>query len=68
MSDLHMLPLVGHDMEHKPEVRATVFRGRFSDLWYWSYWSTDQTNSYRHGPFGSWREAYDSAHRMVTLL
>lgn len=64
MSDLHTLPLREHDLPHRPEVRAVVFRAGQS--WYWNY--TGPKGPLRHGPFGSWREAYDSAHRMVELL
>lgn len=62
MSDLHTLPLVGHDIPSKPAIRATVSRRGVN--WYWSY----QNFVTAHGPFGSWREAYDSAYKMVTLL
>jgi len=66
MSDLHPLPLVGHDMPVTPEVRGRVWRAGQS--WYWGYANQDTFFVTAHGPFGSWREAYDSAHRMVSLL
>jgi hypothetical protein len=70
MSDIHHLPLVGHDLEHKPEVRAMVYSYQSlvtgATRWYWKYDKTD--HSLIHGPFESWREAYESAYRMVTLL
>lgn len=75
MSDLHTLPLRGHDMPSKPQVRARVYgylsiTGRTS--WYWSYQAPNRggklASSVIHGPFGSWGEAYNSAHRMVSLL
>lgn len=72
MSDLHNLPLLGHDVPYRPAVRARVFQGKYSTLWYWSYahrfGTPFQENPIRHGPFASWREAYDSARRMVELL
>lgn len=78
MSDLHQMPLRGHDMPFRPAVRAKVFRR--ATRWYWAY--QDGPNLHlippkgmssvgpllRHGPFASWREAYDSARRMVELL
>lgn len=71
MSDLHTLPLVGHDMDRRPEVRATVF-STSPHHWWWAYQHAiahrRPANVIRHGPFASQEEAYDSAHRMVTLL
>lgn len=72
MSDLHHLPLAGHDLPPlAPFVRARVY-GRTSQLtgktsWYWGY-ITRHGNAISHGPFYNWREAYDSARRMVELL
>ncbi len=58
MSDLHNLPLVGHDLPgRRPAVRALVFKERRG--WVWTY----EGVALLHGPFASWREAYDSAHR-----
>ena len=68
MSDLHTMPLRGHDLTFRPMVRSRVYRqGRY---WYWSYYSTDWGGKgpLNHGPFASWREAYDSARKMVELL
>lgn len=68
MSDIHTLPLMGHDMAFKPLVRGKVYRaGRY---WYWSYYAEDWGGKgpLNHGPFSTWREAYDSAWRMVEAL
>lgn len=62
MSDLHRLPLVEHDMPHRPVVRASVHRVPAG--WFWMFEGT----ALLHGPFGTWREAYDSARRMVEEL
>lgn len=63
MSDLHALPLVGHDLVFAPAIRASVWRTS-QHHWYWNY----SDSVLNHGPFASHREAYDSAHRMVSLL
>lgn len=70
MSDIHVMPLVGHDLESGPCVRAKV--SKRGSGWFWSY-ETDygdgpQVSVLRHGPFGSQPEAYASAYRMVDLL
>lgn len=71
MSDLHHLPLTGHDLIYRPAVRAKVWRGSSgftgNPHWFWSY-VDEHVNVLYHGPFASWREAYDSARRMVELL
>lgn len=71
MSDIHPLPLVGHDLEHRPEIRAAVY-STSPRHWFWSYLYDygDQAgrSTLRHGPFTSQPEAYDSARRMVELL
>lgn len=64
MSDLHVMPLMGHDLDHAPVVRASVFKAGRG--WYWNYTGPD--GPLRHGPFESWREAFASARRMVELL
>lgn len=71
MSDLHPLPLVGHDAPFvKPVVRAKVMRKGRS--WYWSYDVADGnesiTSALTHGPFRDWEEAFASAYRMVEAL
>lgn len=70
MSDLHAMPLVGHDLAFDPQVRAQVFRTT-PRHWWWSYLSdpdAPSSTALRHGPFESWREAFASARRMVELL
>lgn len=66
MSDLHSLPLREHDLPSKPQVRAQVYASTPSH-WWWHY-QGQMLPILRHGPFGSWREAYNSARRMVELL
>lgn len=61
MSDLHRLPLRGHDM---PSVRAKVFTTS-PRHWYWRY---QGNHEYRHGPFGSQAEAFGSAWHAVEVL
>ena len=73
MSDIHPLPLVGHDLEEGPQVRAQVYGYKSlitgETSWYWKYDQGGKTDTaYIHGPFEGWREAYDSAYRMVELL
>lgn len=70
MSDLHPLPLMGHDLETRPVVRAHVFRTT-PEHWWWAYQrgaevATDSV--LRHGPFESQPEAFASAWRMVEAL
>lgn len=70
MSDLHTLPLVGHDIDWKPLVRTQVYRTT-PEHWWWSYLPKHEprdNDALRHGPFCSWSEAYASAHRMAELL
>ena len=71
VSDLHALPLTGHDLPHRPEVRAKVFATSPAH-WYWSflldYGEGAKLSTLRHGPFDSQPEAFNSAHRMVELL
>ncbi len=72
MSDLHQMPLRGHDLPSRPAVRAGVFKSGYVS-WWWAYLPASRPDlsaelSLRHGPFASWREAYDSARRMVGLL
>jgi hypothetical protein len=74
VSDLHTLPLRPHDLTRRPEVRAKVFRSKpvFTGKSYW-WWRYDEPHlpkkqHLRHGPFTTWREAYDSAYRMVESL
>lgn len=62
MSDLHRLPLRGHDIQLPPRVRARVFRA--GHQWYWRY----TTSVLYHGPFASWDEAYASARNMTEML
>lgn len=66
MSDIHPLPLVGHDAPYGPQVRARVFKA--GKGWSWTYVRNEIESPLRHGPFESWDEAYASAHRMVELL
>lgn len=71
VSDLHALPLMGHDLPPLPKVRAAVF-STSPGHWYWSY-ETDHgdgpvRSTVYHGPFASQLEAYDSARRTVELL
>jgi hypothetical protein len=65
MSDLHRMPLTGHDMPHPPVVRATVYK-RYGAGWGWAFIGPRVHDS--HGPFETWREAYDSARRMCEQL
>lgn len=71
MSDIHPLPLVGHDLDNGPMIRAKVF-ATSPRHWWWSYLYDygDQggQSTLRHGPFNSQGEAFASAHRMVELL
>jgi len=68
MSDLHHLPLTGHDMPHPPVVRARVHK-RYRAEWVWAFLASNGVSGAAvHGPFGSWREAYDSARRMCEQL
>lgn len=70
MSDLHPLPLVGHDIDWAPLVRAQVFRTT-PHHWFWSYLPGREpkgNDALMHGPFYSQPEAYASARRMVELL
>jgi len=67
MSDLHHLPLTGHDMPHKPVVRARVYK-RWGG-WGWAFLAANGiSGAASHGPFDSWREAYDSARRVCEQL
>lgn len=61
MSDLHSLPLRGHDIEFRPYVRAKVYR-LLPDMWMWAYTSGEP---YPHGPFRTWEQAMRSALRML---
>lgn len=67
MSDMHALPLLGHDLPGQKVVRAEVFKQ--SKGWYWAF-SDKEVGRHViwHGPFMGWDEAYASAHRMVELL
>lgn len=70
MSDLHTLPLVGHDIDWDPIVRAQVFRTT-PQHWWWSYLPENEpkdADALRHGPFCTQREAFASALHMVELL
>lgn len=70
MSDIHPLPLMGHDLEIEPVVRAQVFRTS-PHHWWWAYLpgaEVSTTTQLRHGPFYSQPEAFASAWRMVDLL
>jgi len=70
MSDLHTLPLVGHDMLDfgRPSIRARVFSAT-AHHWYWEYLDAVHGGAVlRHGPFTSQPEAYASARRMVEAL
>lgn len=62
MSDIHPLPLVGHDLDREPLIRATVFKQ--GPDWYWSY----EIGVLVHGPFSTWTEAYTSARHTVEEL
>lgn len=70
MSDVHPLPLVGHDMPQFPVIRARVFKK--GQGWYWSYESDygdgPQLSILSHGPFADQPEAYASAWRTVEAL
>lgn len=73
MSDIHPLPLVGHDLEESPLVRAQVYGYKSlitgDTCWYWRYARDAVTDTqFIHGPFAHWREAFDSAYHMVELL
>lgn len=70
MSDLHHLPLTGHDAPYRPAVRAQVRQAGRRGHWMWAYKNGlfPDGPALWHGPFASWREAYDSARRMVELL
>ena len=63
MSDLHPLPLVGHDLDG-PTIRAKVFSTSPAH-WYWSYeydyGEGPLVSVLRHGPFASQAEAFTSA-------
>lgn len=68
MSDLHVLPLVGHDWD--VTIRAQVYRTTPLH-WWWSYMPDGEpkdADALRHGPFATQAEAFASAHRMVELL
>lgn len=68
MSDIHPLPLIGHDLETELEIRAKVFTTS-PGHWYWSYEGATVTKpELLHGPFASQPEAFSSAYRMVELL
>ena len=67
MSDLHRMPLVGHDMPHRPVVRARVYK-IWGGGWGWSFFRPSGPGVPWHGPFPTWREAYDSARRMCEQL
>lgn len=65
MSDLHAMPLRGHDIEFRPYIRARVYRLALGG-WVWEY--TNAVFCGRtlvHGPYPSWAEAYASALRML---
>lgn len=68
MSDLHQMPLRGHDMPSRPVVRAKVRQSGRRGHWVWTFIHSTEGPALWHGPFASWREAYDSARRMVELL
>lgn len=65
MSDLHPMPLRGHDLPPRVAVvRGKVFkRGKY---WYWGY--AGSTNPFWHGPFTTWGEAFNSAWHTVEAL
>lgn len=70
MSDLHSLPLTGHDIPYRPVIRAKVYGVRMlsgETKWFWCYLDGHKAVT-AHGPFEDWRETYDSARRMVELL
>jgi len=64
MSDLHALPLRGHDIEFRPYIRGRVHR-LAPGVWVWQYTNATAGLVHIHGPFGSWAEAYASARRML---
>lgn len=64
MSDLHDLPLRGHDIEFRPYIRARVYRF-LPGLWMWQYTAPTIHGAVGHGPYGTWAEAYASALRML---
>lgn len=61
MSDLHPLPLRGHDIEFRPWLRGRVYRYAPGE-WWWTYIGTSDII---HGPFASWELAMRSALRML---
>jgi len=71
MSDLHALPLRGHDIEFAPFMRGRVYAVRQSTGrvdWFWHYTGHQARIVTAHGPFPRWHEAYTSCRRMVELL
>lgn len=68
VSDLHHMPLTGHDMPHRPVVRARVYR-LYGHGWGWTFAPrVGVGQNGLHGPFETWREAYDSARRVCEQL
>lgn len=68
MSDLHTMPLTGHDIEFRPWVRAKVYCVKQSTGcrdWFWHYTGPRLSAVTAHGPFTTWAEAYASARRML---
>lgn len=61
MSDLHPLPLRGHDIEFRPWIRGRVWRSP-TGAWWWAYTAGPP---YTHGPFATWEQAMRSALRML---
>ncbi len=66
MSDLHRLPLIGHDLPHRP-VRYKVYSARVETghlFWYWSsYPHGGGLFQTLHGPFMTPRDAHNDIAR-----
>ena len=78
MSDLHVMPLTGHDMPvyhtslDEPEIRARVYARRSVTGhldWYWYLTKDDERASATlHGPYWTVQDAYKEADEFVFMI